>query len=176
MSDEMTPAGSEIRRRSRRHRRLADTTAEGGGAASRTTSAAAMMPADTTSRAIMTAGLATAVIALVGVPLGAWRIDYFGLVMILAGLAAAAVAWAGATGRVRIDALPGRDIELAAGIVAGVLGVLDLFEMLFDLDQLDERGGAVGAILTVALAVTAWPSSAAVTPTLDEPARGPRQR
>jgi hypothetical protein len=55
---------------------------------------------------------------------------------------------------VRIDALPGRDIELAAGIVAGVLSVLNLFEMLFDMDQLDERGDFVGAILTVALAAT----------------------
>ncbi len=80
--------------------------------------------------------------------------DYLGLVMIVAGLAAAGVAWAGATGMVRTDALPGRDIELAAGIVAGVLSVLNFFELLFDLDQLDERGGVVGAVLTVALTVT----------------------
>ncbi len=162
MSDEMTPAGSDPTPEPPAPA-PADTTAEGGGAASRTASAAAMLPADTTSRAIMTAGLATAVIALIGVPLSAWRFDYFGLVMILAGLAAAAVAWAGATGRVRIDALPGRDIELAAGIVAGVLGVLDFFELLFDLDQLDERGGAVGAILTVALTVAALALFGAVT-------------
>jgi hypothetical protein len=103
---------------------------------------------------IITSGLATAIIALVGSLVGAWRMDYLGIVLIVAGLAAAGVAWAGATGIVRIDALPGRDIELAAGIVAGVLAVLNLFEMLFDLDQLDERGETLGAILTVALAVT----------------------
>ena len=150
MSDELTTAGSEPEASS-----PADPNAEPAGTASGAGAASSMLPADTTSKAIMTAGLATAAIALVGVPLAAWRLDYFGLVMILAGLAAAAVAWAGATGRVRIDALPGRDIELAAGIVAGVLSVLDLLEMLFDLDQLDERGDAVGAILTIALTVTA---------------------
>jgi hypothetical protein len=121
-----------------------------------------MMPTDTTSRMILTSGLATAVIALIGLPLNAWDLEYFGLVMIVAGLAAAAVAWAGSTGRIRIEALPGRDIELAAGIVAGVLSVLNLFEMLFDMDQLDERGDALGAILTVALAVVALGLFAAV--------------
>jgi len=136
MSGAMTPDGSEP---------TVDPAAR---------TAASMLPADTTTRAILTAGLATAVIALLGVPLGAWRLDYLGLVMMLAGLAAAAVAWLGSTGTVRIEALPGRDIELAAGIVAGVLSVLNLLEMFFDLDQLDARGGAVGAVLTVALAVT----------------------
>jgi hypothetical protein len=114
-----------------------------------------MIPTDTTSRMIITSGLATAIIALVGGLTGAWRMDYLGLVLILAGLAAAGIAWAGATGIVRVDALPGRDIELAAGIVAGVLSVLNLFETLFDLDHLDDHGGAVGTILGIALAVAA---------------------
>lgn len=126
--------------------------AAGAGA---TGGAAAMMPTDATSRTITGAGLATAIIALVGVPLSAWRLDYFGLVMIVAGLAAAGIAWAGSTGMVRIDALPGRDIELGAGIVAGVLSVLNLVERLFDFDQLDQLGGVVALILTLALAVAA---------------------
>jgi hypothetical protein len=162
MSDEMTPVGSDPRPEPAAPA-PADPTAAAGATTSTAAVAPAMLPADTTSRAIMTAGLATAAIALVGAPLGAWRFDYFGLVMILAGLAAAGVAWAGATGRVRIDALPGRDIELASGIVAGVLAVLNFFEMLFDLDQLDERGDALGAILTIALTVTALALFGAVT-------------
>ena len=162
MSDEMTPVGSDPRPEPAAPA-PADPTAAAGGTTSTAAVAPAMLPADTTSRAIMTAGLATAAIALVGGPLGAWRFDYFGLVMILAGLAAAGVAWAGATGRVRIDALPGRDIELASGIVAGVLAVLNFFEMLFHLDQLDERGDALGAILTIALTVTALALFGAVT-------------
>lgn len=145
MSDEMTPMDGEP---------APDTAAPPAGDAPADAAKTSMIPTDTTSRMIITSGVATAIIALVGVPLGAWRLDYLGLVMIVAGLAAAGVAWAGATGMVRIDALPGRDIELASGIVAGVLSVLSLFEMLFDLDQLDERGDVVGAILTVALAVT----------------------
>jgi hypothetical protein len=109
---------------------------------------------DHTSRTIVGAGLATAIIALLGVLLGAWRIDWLGLVMIVAGLAAAGVAWLGVTGPDDDDSLPSRDIELAAGVVAGVLGVLGLCEMLFDMMSLDQRGGIVGAGLAVALAVS----------------------
>lgn len=109
---------------------------------------------DSTSRLIIGAGLTTAIIALLGVLLGAWRIDWLGLVMIVAGLAAAGVAWLGATGPDDDDSLPGRDIELAAGAVAGVLGVLGLLEMLFDLSSLDQRGGLIGAAMAVALAVS----------------------
>lgn len=138
-----------------------DAGAVDGAAASG--GAAAMMPTDATSRMITGAGLATAIIALIGVPFGAWSLDYFGLVMILAGLAAAGVAWAGSTGIVRIDALPGRDIELGAGIVAGVLSVLNILERLFDFDQLDQRGGVVALILTLALAVAALMLFAGVT-------------
>jgi len=154
MSDEMTPGGVDPTPDTGAAP-TPDSTGSGGPEVGGAAPMASMMPTDTTSRMIIGAGLATAIIALIGVPLGAWRMDYLGIVMIVAGLAAAGVAWAGATGRVRTDALPGRDIELAAGIVAGVLSVLNVFEMLFDLDQLDERGDAVGAVLTVALAVAA---------------------
>jgi hypothetical protein len=110
-------------------------------------------PIDPASRLIVGAGLATAIIALFGVLLGAWRIDWLGLVMIVAGLAAAGVAWLGATGP-DDDSLPSRDIELAAGVVAGILGILGILEMLFDLVSLDQRGGLVGAAMAVALAVS----------------------
>ena len=159
--DPMTPSGADPTRQADD---LTEDAAAGAGGAGETGSAemagatggaAAMMPTDATSRMITGAGLATAIIGLVGVPLGAWRLDFFGLVMILAGRAAAGVAWAGSTGMVRIDALPGRDIELGAGIVAGVLSVLNVFELLFDVDQLDKRGGVVGLVLTLALAVAA---------------------
>jgi hypothetical protein len=157
MSDEMNPSGADQTPEpvapAPAGGSASDSSAQTAGSAS--TSAGAMIPSDTTSRMIITSGLATAVIALVGGLTGAWRMDYLGLVLILAGLAAAGVAWAGATGIVRVDALPGRDIELAAGIVAGVLSVLNLFETLFDLDHLGDHGGAVGTILGVALAVAA---------------------
>ena len=166
--DPMTPSGADP---TPRVNELADDAAAGPGAAGGASGAggggaagaAAMMPTDATSRLITGAGLATAVIALIGVPVGAWRLDDFGLVMIVAGLAAAGVAWAGSTGMVRIDALPGRDIELGAGIVAGVLSVMNLFERLFDLDQLDQTGGVVALILTLALAVAALALFAGVT-------------
>ncbi len=109
---------------------------------------------DPTSRRTVGAGLATAIIAMLGVLLGAWRIDWLGLVMIVAGLAAAGIVWLDATGPDDDESLPARDIELAAGVVAGVLGVLGLLEMLFDLTTLDQRGGLIGAAMAVALAVT----------------------
>jgi hypothetical protein len=159
MSDEMTPSGADQTPEpvtpAPSGGSATETGAEAAGSAGAGTSAAAMIPSDTTSRMIITSGLATAIIALIGGVAGAWRMDYLGLVLILVGLAAAGVAWAGATGIVRIDALPGRDIELAAGIVAGVLSVLNLLETLFDLDHLDDHGGAVGTILGIALAVAA---------------------
>ena len=111
-------------------------------------------PIDATSRLIVSAGLATAIIALLGVFLGAWRIDWLGLVMIVAGMVAAGVAWLGATSSDDDDSLPARDIELAAGVVAGVLSVLGLLEMLFDMLSLDQRGGLVGAAMAVGLAVS----------------------
>ena len=180
MSDEMTPSGAgqspEPAMPAPAGPSGTDTGAEAVPGAGSATSAGAMIPSDTTSRMIITAGLATAILALVGGLIGAWRMDYMGLVLIVAGLAAAGVAWAGATGIVRIDALPGRDIELASGIVAGVLAVLNLFEMLFDLDQLDERGETLGAVLTVALAVTSAGPLRRCRATLDEPTRGSRER
>lgn len=133
----------------------ADATAPAASAAAAPAGAAIKMPTDTTSRVILVNGLATAILALVGVVLGAWRLELFGAVMIVVGLVAAGVAWAVSTGMVRSESLPGRDIELAAGIVAGVLGVLNVFEMVFDLDDLDDRGGIVGVVLTIALAVVA---------------------
>lgn len=111
-------------------------------------------PIDSTSRLIVAAGLATAIIALLGVLLGAWRIDWLGLVMIVAGLAAAGVAWLGATGLDDDDSLPNRHIELAAGVVAGVLGVLGLLGMVFHLVSLDQRGGLLGAASAIALTVS----------------------
>jgi len=110
-------------------------------------------PIDATSRLIVAAGVATAVIALAGGLLGAWRMDWLGLVMVAAGMAATGVAWRRATADGATD-LDGRDIELGTGVMAGVISVTGLLELPFELARLDERGGVVGAALTVALAVS----------------------
>ena len=113
-------------------------------------------PIDATSRLIVAAGVATAVIALVGGLLGAWRMDWLGLVMVAAGLVAASTAWLGGGATATADtagSVASRDIELGAGVVVGVLGVLGLLELPFELARMEARAGLLGAALTVALAV-----------------------
>lgn len=127
-------------------------------------SAMGSMPTDPGSRAIVGAGAAVAVIALLGVPIGAWRLDWTGLILILAGLLAAAAAWMTADGRpVRTMPIAARDVGLAGGTVAAVLGVLLLAQIITDLDDLGDYGEAVGVVLTVLAAVAGVALYVAVT-------------
>jgi hypothetical protein len=50
-------------------------------------------------------------------------------------------------------AVPPAILASLAGAVVAVLGIGRLIELLFDFDQLDEVGGIVGALLTIALAL-----------------------
>lgn len=114
----------------------------------------AMAALDTTSQVLVGAGLAAVVIAILGIPLGAWALGTFSVLVIVAGLAAAGVAWLRGSGALRPMVLPSRDLELAAAAVVGVLAIWNLIEAAFDLDQIgDERGGIVGLLLTILLAV-----------------------
>jgi hypothetical protein len=98
--------------------------------------------------------LAAIVIVVLGALIGAWDSNAFLLLVLVGGIAGAVVAWitAGAETSARPSSLPLASIELAAGAVVAVLAVWRLIELIFDLDQLDAFGGAVGAVLTAALA------------------------
>jgi hypothetical protein len=109
---------------------------------------------DPASTRIAGVGAAVAVIAVIGAVLGTWRFDWSAIVLIAAGLLAAgtAVLTSGASAS-RATPIAMRDLTLAGGTIAAVLGMLFLLEVVFDLDDLDDAGGILGAVAALALAV-----------------------
>jgi hypothetical protein len=99
------------------------------------------------------AGVAVAVIAVIGSMVDAFSFTYSGLILILAGAGAAAIAYIAATGAARTPFVAWRDLILAGGTISAILGILFVAELLFDLDHLDTYGGIVGTVASVALAV-----------------------
>ena len=99
--------------------------------------------------------IAAVVIAIVGNLIEAWDSTDFLLLVLVAGIAAGVAAWftASSAASAKPAPFPLASIELAAGAVVAVLAVWRLIEFIFDLDQMDDFGGAVGVVLTVALAV-----------------------
>ena len=100
------------------------------------------------------ASIAAVLIAIAGAIIDAWDSSDFLLLVLVAGIAAAVVAWftASTEASPKPSPLPLASIELAAGAVVAVLGVWRLIEFIFDLDQIDDFGGPIGVVLTVALA------------------------
>ena len=112
---------------------------------------------DSAGRLIAGGSAAVILIILLGVAIGAWSLGGYAIVALAAAIVALAVAYlsspAGAKGAWPV---PARDIALLAGVVMSVLAVLNVIEALFDLDQIDdERGGAIGLLLTLGLAAAA---------------------
>jgi hypothetical protein len=110
---------------------------------------AAWRQLDLTSQLVIAGSVAAILITLIGIPFGAWVSTDFVLMVLAAGIVAGLAAGF-RTGE--ILATPLALLELGAGAVLGVLSVWNLIEILFDLDQ-DTRGGVVGIVLTVGLAV-----------------------
>jgi hypothetical protein len=102
--------------------------------------AAAIGRLDATSRQVVLAGAAVALIGLVGAIVRVWPFDWMGIVLILLGGAAAVVAFLGGPGSMPASMpVSGRGIELAAGLIAAVLGIGGVVESVFDVvDNLDE--------------------------------------
>jgi hypothetical protein len=100
------------------------------------------------------ASIAAVLIVIVGAIINAWDSSAFLLLVLVAGIAGVVIAWftASTEASPRPSPLPLASIELAAGAVVAVLGVFRLIEFIFDLDQLDDFGGIIGVVLTVALA------------------------
>ena len=110
---------------------------------------------DPAGRLIAGGALAAIVVLLIGILVGAWSIGGYVIVALLAAVVALLVAFVASPGEA--DAkwpVPARDIALLAGVVMSVLAILNVIEVLFDLEELDgERGGALGLLLTIGLAV-----------------------
>jgi hypothetical protein len=110
-------------------------------------------PLDVRVQLALGAGIAVAVIGLVGSVIGAWSLDFSGIILIAAGLVAAGAAYASISARERYPDIALRDLILAGGTIAAALGILFVAEILFDMDNLDTYGGAVGLVLTIGLGV-----------------------
>ena len=127
----------------------------------RTASGSAPIPAwsslDSNARVVAGSGIAAAVVLVAGGVVGAWASSEFLLIAVVGAVIAAGAAWLeplieSTTARFSIRA---RTIAVLAAAVVAVLAIMNGIEMLFDLDQLDERGGIVGAALTAVLAIDA---------------------
>lgn len=104
---------------------------------------------------ILGGAIAAVVIAIVGALINAWRSTDFLLLVLVAGIAGAIVAWFTSTTEAspKPSPLPLASIEFAAGAIVAVLSVGRLIEFIFDLDQINKFGGPIGVVLLVALVV-----------------------
>jgi len=110
-------------------------------------------PLDDRTQLAVGAGLAVAIIGLLGSFVGAWELIFAGLILIAAGLVPAGAAYM-SSDRAAAPSLTGtRDLILAGGSIAAVLGILYTAEILFALDIVDSFGGVLGITLTFGLAI-----------------------
>jgi hypothetical protein len=107
------------------------------------------------SRLVLGGAAVLLIAAVLGIALDVWRLDQYGLILIVIALVAAGAAWLTEAGSAAGARLPLPTLRLAAGAVGSVLALLALVELLFDLDDLDDRGGIVGLALAVVVAAAA---------------------
>jgi hypothetical protein len=110
-------------------------------------------PFDQRTQLACGAGFAVAVIGLLGSLFGAWSFDFSGLILIVAGLVAFGAAYVSFGRDVGSPTVAVRDLILAGGTIAAVLGILFVAEILTDSDQLDTYGGILGLVLTLGLGI-----------------------
>ena len=108
-------------------------------------------PLDERTQLAVGAGIAVAVIALLGMVIGAWSWDFAGLILIASGAVAAGTAYMTSGRDVGTPRLAPRDLILAGGTIAAVLGVLFVAEILFDLGNISAYGDVFGLTLTFGL-------------------------
>jgi hypothetical protein len=109
---------------------------------------------DRPTQLVVGAGVAVAVIAVIGAVVESWFFDWTGLILLAAGLVPAAVAWLTAEGRTaRPMPVAPRDLALGGAAIAAVISVLSLLEILFDLDDLGDYGGVIGLVAAVLIAI-----------------------
>ena len=109
---------------------------------------------DPATQRIVGAGVAVAIIAVIGGAISTWTFGWSAIVLILAGLLAAGTAYlVSGAGATRAMPIAKRDLILAGSTIAAVLGVLFLAEVAADFGDLDSYGGILGAVAALALAV-----------------------
>jgi hypothetical protein len=102
---------------------------------------------DQSARRLVGASIAAIVLVLIGLPLSVWDSAPFALLVLVAGTITAVTGWFGASPAFRDLPIPRATIELVAAVVVGVLAVLKVVEVLFDLDT----DGIVGLVVAAAL-------------------------
>jgi hypothetical protein len=110
-------------------------------------------PLDDRTQLAVGAGLAVAIIGLLGSFFGAWDLIFGGLILITAGLVAAGAAYMSSGRETAPSTVPTRDLILAGGTIAAVFGILYSAEIVFALDIVDSFGGVLGLTLTFGLAI-----------------------
>lgn len=110
---------------------------------------------DRSVQLVMGAGVVVAILGVLGSAIETWSFEYAGLLLLVAGLGGAALAWLIAEGRLSSLPISGADLLLAAGGTAAALGILALVTILGDLDQLDDEYGGVLGVVVSALAAAA---------------------
>lgn len=98
-------------------------------------------------------GAGVLVVALViGLVVGAWQLNPFGLALILTGLVAAGATWADEGMSVpdgTARSFPA--IQLATGAIATALSLLAVLEMIGDIDDMEDFGGPIGLVLGIVI-------------------------
>jgi hypothetical protein len=110
-------------------------------------------PFDERTQLAIGAGIAVAIIALLGIVIGSWSWDFAGLFLIVAGLVAAGTAYVTSGREVGMPTIAPRDLILAGGTIAAVLGVLSVAEILFDLGNISAHGDVLGLTLIFGLGI-----------------------
>lgn len=105
-------------------------------------------------RLVAGAGIAAALVILVGGVLGAWPDGEFLGLTLIAAIVLAGAAWGAAT-RERVAGVPLRIVATLAAAALAAIAILAVIEALFDIDDLGDHGGILGLALRIALAVLA---------------------
>ncbi len=132
---------------------------------------------DPASRIIIIGSGVLLVSAVIGLIIGAWQLNPFGFLIIVAAVIAAATAWVGETMTVPDAAESTFPVaQLGAGAVATSLSLLAVVEMIGDIDDMDDFGGPLGLVLGLVIlgasTVVLWGAIRRTAPDLRGAERG----
>lgn len=152
-------------------------TAEGSAAGAGPTPARSFASFQPASRLLIGGAAAVVIVIVLGMAIGAWHLDPFGVLMIIAAVVAAGAAWSQEAMSVGPATRPWLPVlESAAGAVATALAGLSLVEMLGDIDDMNDYGGVIGLLLGVVLVAASmavlWGALQRTTPDLRGTQRG----
>jgi hypothetical protein len=132
---------------------------------------------DPASRIIIIGSAVMLVAAVIGLIIGAWQLNPFGFLIIVAAVIAAAVTWGDEAMTVPEAAKSTFPVgQLVAGAVATSLSLLAVVEMIGDIDDMDDYGGPLGLLLGLVLlgasTVVLWGAMRRTAPDLRGAERG----